>query len=100
MSAAAERKTISTNNNSLLLSAHFALDDPMRVLYDKHSRSQQPESKRVISALLAICSVITEKNMQPSPVSVYAATMASLTSVVDDTTFSSNASGELSLIHI
>ena len=92
-----EEKTISTNTNSSLVSAHFALDDPMRVLYDKHSRSQQPESKRVISALLAICAVITEKNMQPSPVSVYAATMASLTSVVDDDD-SSNAGGE-SAVH-
>jgi ribosomal RNA-processing protein 12 len=61
----------------------FALDDPIHVLYDKHSRSQQPESKRVISVLLAICSVINEKKLNPSPVSVYAATMASLTSVVN-----------------
>ena len=60
----------------------FALDDPIHVLYDKHSRSQQPESKRVISVLLAICSVINEKKLNPSPVSVYAATMASLTSVL------------------
>ena len=60
----------------------FALDDPLRVLYEKHERSAQPESRRVITALEATCSVISEKNLRPSPVSVYAATMASLTQSV------------------
>ncbi len=65
----------------------FALDDPLRVLYEKHERSAQPESRRVITALEATCSVISEKNLRPSPVSVYAATMASLTqSVVESST--------------
>ena len=67
--------------------AHFALDDPLRVLYEKHERSAQPESRRVITALEATCSVISEKNLRPSPLSVYAATMASLTqSVVESST--------------
>ena len=67
----------------------------MRVLYDKHSRSQQPESKRVISALLAICSV-REEHAAVSGERVRGNDV--LTSVVDDTTFSSNASGE-SAVH-
>jgi ribosomal RNA-processing protein 12 len=56
----------------------FPIDDPIQELFDKHARSNQPESRRVVQVLESMREVILEQNVQCSSVSVFAATMAAL----------------------
>ena len=51
----------------------FAPGDPISELYSKHARSQQPESRQVVSVLGAVAEILRQEEIPPSPTSTFAA---------------------------
>lgn len=56
-------------------------------VFAKHGRSQQPESAQLCAALAAIMEVIEAQALKPTPIVLFAATMASLERAQDDNSF-------------
>ena len=63
----------------------FAEGDPVAELWDRHSRSRQPESKATCAVLEAVADILQQEGIAPSPTAVFVAVMSSMERADDST---------------